>query len=53
MPKPYLYDLRHKVIESIELDAINKSEAAKRQLLYLGFLQVKQLPHLCGSTAFF
>lgn len=29
MPKPYSYDLRQKVIQSIELDGIKKSEAAE------------------------
>lgn len=29
MPKPYSYDLRQKVINAIELDGMNKSEAAQ------------------------
>jgi len=29
MPKPYSYDLRQKVIQAIELDGINKTEAAQ------------------------
>ena len=29
MPKPYSYDLRQKVIQSIELDGMKKSEAAQ------------------------
>ena len=30
MPKPYSYDLRQKVIQAIELDGLNKSEASIR-----------------------
>lgn len=29
MPKPYSYDLRQKVIQAIELDGMNKTEAAQ------------------------
>jgi transposase len=28
MPKPYSYDLRQKVIQAIEFDGLNKSEAS-------------------------
>jgi len=29
MAKPYSYDLRQKVIQAIELDGLNKSEASQ------------------------
>ncbi|MBD2536437.1 helix-turn-helix domain-containing protein, partial [Nostoc flagelliforme FACHB-838] len=29
MPKPYSYDLRQKIIQAIELDGMNKTEAAQ------------------------
>jgi transposase len=41
MPKPYSYDLRQKVIQSIKLDGLNKSEASQVFIPLLSLSEIR------------